>query len=267
MAYLDPVSNFGKGTITNPPGIDAAATSFTVGSTQGANFPAASLGVSEYYCVIHNATDYTDAADDPNREIVRVRTRSTDSFSNVVRGQLGTAAAAHNTAGKTYLLTLTPTSDLRDKIDARIDGPRTAFRAKMTADQVVGGGATATVNFIAEDYDVSSEFDTATKRFKAKKAGIYSFYASAIVTWTNGDTWAMRLQKNPSAANTTVERTRFVVNGSSGTIDVSGQLSLAVDDEISVEVVAGTNGGTINGTGTDDGTRFIGASTGFYAPA
>jgi len=257
MAYLDPVSDFGKGTITNPPGINSSDTSFTVGSGQGANFPAASLGVSEYYCVVHNATDYSDAADDPNREIIRVRTRSTDSFSNVQRGQLGTSAAAHNTAGKTYRLTLTPTSDLRNKIDARLDGSRTAFSAKFAgADQAIGGGATVTASFDAEEFDDLSEFDTANKKFKALKAGRYLIQASLGIAWTSGEAWVVELRK--VNGGTTLRNVRVIANSTSGMLQIIGVLTLAANDEVDVRVTAGASGGSI--INNSDRTRFDGAA-------
>jgi len=109
---LDPVRNFAIGVLKT--GISAGDTSITLQDGQGDKFPPTSEG--SYNCVIWNATDYSNPADDPNVEIVRVTSRSGDTFT-VQRGQEGTSAVAHNEAGKTYKMMLAFTRKSYDDID------------------------------------------------------------------------------------------------------------------------------------------------------
>jgi hypothetical protein len=67
--------------------------------------------------VIWNSTDYPDPSDDSDHEIVRI-TSSTGEDMTITRAQEGTAAAAHNTSGKTYSVILAVTKKTIDDIKA-----------------------------------------------------------------------------------------------------------------------------------------------------
>lgn len=101
---FDPVVNFGKSQVSI--GYNAAATSIALSSGEGANLPDTANG--SFNVVWWNSTDYGDPADDPNKEIVRVTTRSTDTLT-VTRAQEGTSATTKNTSGKTYKMALSVT--------------------------------------------------------------------------------------------------------------------------------------------------------------
>lgn len=86
-------------------GYDSAATSIVLSAGHGAQFPAA-----PFYLLWYNFTDFPFVGVsgvspritlDPNREIVLVSSRSTDTLT-VARGQKGTTASTKNTGGKTY---------------------------------------------------------------------------------------------------------------------------------------------------------------------
>lgn len=91
---LDATVNFAKSAVSG--GYTAGATAITLASGGGARFPAV-----DFNAVWWNSTDYSDPSDDPNVEIVRV-TNITGDVLTVTRAQEGTAAVAHNTAGKIY---------------------------------------------------------------------------------------------------------------------------------------------------------------------
>ncbi len=111
---LDPVTNFGKATVSTT--YDDTATSIALTAGHGARFPdPASTG--PFNLVWWNNTDYADPADDPNREIVRVTARSTDTLT-VTRGQEGVTATTKNTAAKTYRMMLALTKKMKDDIGA-----------------------------------------------------------------------------------------------------------------------------------------------------
>ena len=112
---LDPVRNFAVGVLAS--GISESDTTITLQTGQGDKFPPTSEG--NYNCVIWNSTDYTNPADDPNVEIVRVISRSGDTFT-VQREQEGTTAVAHNTPGKTYKMMLAFTRKSYDDIDTKL---------------------------------------------------------------------------------------------------------------------------------------------------
>lgn len=105
------VHNFALGTVSI--GYDAAATSIVLTTGHGARFPAGPFRATWW-----NQTDHPNPADDPNREIVEVTTRSTDTLT-IVRGLEtafgGLAASTKNIAGKVYGFALVPTAELLNR--------------------------------------------------------------------------------------------------------------------------------------------------------
>lgn len=91
---LDNAKNFAKATVST--GYNSSATSVVLTTGHGAKMPTV-----PFNAVWWDSTLYSDPADDPNVEIVRVTARSTDTLT-VTRAQEGTTATAKNTAGSTY---------------------------------------------------------------------------------------------------------------------------------------------------------------------
>lgn len=104
-----PVTNFGKVTVSTT--YDAAATSIVLTTGHGSRLPS----TFPYPLTWWNATDYHDPADDPNREIVTVTARSTDTLT-VTRNSESTGASTKNTTGKTYKMTLGITKAMWESI-------------------------------------------------------------------------------------------------------------------------------------------------------
>jgi len=92
---MDNKKNFAKVTV-DATGYSSAATSVTLLSGHGLKLPTV-----PFNAVWWNSTDYSDPSDDPNVEVVRVTTVSTDTLT-VTRGQESITATSKNTAGKTY---------------------------------------------------------------------------------------------------------------------------------------------------------------------
>jgi hypothetical protein len=115
---LDSTKNFAKSTLAS--GIAAGATSLSVGSGDGAKFPAPATEGS-FNIVVWNKTDYSDPSDDPEKEIIRVTARSTDVMT-ITKAQEGTADSAHDTVGKTYGVMLAVTSKMINDINSWMDG-------------------------------------------------------------------------------------------------------------------------------------------------
>lgn len=90
-----PVENFAKATVSV--GYDAVATSIVLSTGHGSRFPSTFPFPISWW----NATDYSDPADDPNREIVICTNRSGDTLT-VTRAGESTSASTKNTASKTY---------------------------------------------------------------------------------------------------------------------------------------------------------------------
>lgn len=111
------VHNFALGTVST--GYDAAAISIVLTTGHGARFPAGPFRATWW-----NQTDFPNPADDANREIVEVTTRSTDTLT-IVRGLEtgfgGLAASTKNTAGKVYGFALVMTAESRP---SRIANPK-----------------------------------------------------------------------------------------------------------------------------------------------
>lgn len=104
-----PVTNFGKVTVST--GYDAAATSIVLSSGHGSRLPS----TFKYPLSWWNATDFSDPADDPNREIVTVTNRVGDTLT-VTRASEGTSASTKNTGGKTYKMVLGLTKAMWDAL-------------------------------------------------------------------------------------------------------------------------------------------------------
>ena len=94
-----PVTNFGKVTVSSGYGSGDVSIALTAG--HGSRLPS----TFPFPLTWWNVTDYPDPADDPNREIVTVTARSTDTLT-VTRGAEGISASTKNTGGKTYKMLL-----------------------------------------------------------------------------------------------------------------------------------------------------------------
>lgn len=110
---LDPVKNFAKVEVST--GYSDTDTTVVLASGEGAKLPDPSTD-GEFNLTWWNETDYQDPSDDPNKEIVRVTARSSDTLT-IIRAQEGTIASNKNIAGKTYKMILTPTKKLIDDIN------------------------------------------------------------------------------------------------------------------------------------------------------
>jgi len=135
---LDPVVNFGKVTVSTT--YDASASSIALTAGHGANLPQPSTD-GAFNVTWWNTTDYADPSDDPNREIVRVTARSTDTLT-VTRAQEGTSASTKNTASKTYKMVLAPTKKMIDDIGANLSSPNLLKNGNFINNSTNGYGST-----------------------------------------------------------------------------------------------------------------------------
>lgn len=108
-ATIDPVTDDAYGTLSA--GITSAATTMIATTGVGTLFPSS----FPYTVTVYNCTDYAASHQDPSRERVRVTNRSGDTFT-ITRGQEGTSAVNHNTAGKTYCIFQSLTKAMVDAI-------------------------------------------------------------------------------------------------------------------------------------------------------
>jgi hypothetical protein len=214
---LDTITNFGYGTLAS--GINGAVTSATLTTGHGARFPASNFNV-----VIWNATDYTNAAAAyyaGEAEIVRVTSRSSDTLT-ITRAQEGTAAVTHNTAAKTYAVSLSLTKKTYDEIGTVSSVGITAPAAGITSS---GGPVTGSGNI--------------TLALANDLAAVEGIASTGLAARTASDTWAVRTITAPAAGIT-------VSNGDG----VSGNPTLALADDLSaVEGLSGT--GIIRRTATN----------------
>jgi hypothetical protein len=141
----DPVVNFGKVTVST--GYDDTETSIDLMSGHGARIPDPSTD-GAFNLVWWNVTDYADPSDDPNKEIVRVTSRTTDNIT-VTRAEEGTTGSTKNTGGKTYQMILAFTKKAYEEkaancdiqiFDAGADTWTKPVGAKRVDVVVIGGG-------------------------------------------------------------------------------------------------------------------------------
>lgn len=161
MSFLDPVFNFAKSTLAS--GITDSATSLSVSTGEGSLFPDPSTD-GAFDAVIFNETDYIGVYDDPDVEVVRVTSISTDTFT-ITRAQQGTSASAHNTGGKTYGIFIpNMSSGFRDAIEAHLQGKKGSDIASATTTDI--GAATGMYVDITGTTTITSfgTADAGTKR-------------------------------------------------------------------------------------------------------
>lgn len=94
-----PTANFGLVTVNAL--YTSGDTSITLVSGHGSRLP----NTFPYPMTWWNSTDYAHPADDPNKEIVSVTNRSTDTLT-ISRGQEGTSPSNKNTSSKVYRMSL-----------------------------------------------------------------------------------------------------------------------------------------------------------------
>lgn len=107
-----PIVNFGLVTVSGT--YNGSATSITLQTGDGSRLPDTDGGY-RYPLIWWDAATYAHPADDPNREIVLVTNRATDTLT-VVRGQEGTSASTKNDVDGTYRMSLSLTAALHDEL-------------------------------------------------------------------------------------------------------------------------------------------------------
>lgn len=108
-ATIDPVADDAFGKLSQ--GYDSSATTMVAATGVGAKFPAS----FPYTITVFDCTTYGASYLDPSRERLRVTNRVGETFT-VTRGQEGTSAVNHNTAGKEYCIFQSVTKALVDAI-------------------------------------------------------------------------------------------------------------------------------------------------------
>lgn len=204
MPNLDPVTNFAKVTVSTTYG--AADTSIVLSAGEGAKLPAPATDGS-FNLVWWNWTDYKDPADDPNKEIVRVTARSTDTLT-VTRAQEGTSASTKNTASKTYKMALAPTKKLRDDLESL-----------LKANLASGVGTDLAVKVYHEDFAENS-----TGRFTIGGSATYvNSNAMGFISMTtvddgvaNSNEWYADTAIRPGLLITPTIVLEFLINTSDG---------------------------------------------------
>jgi hypothetical protein len=97
-------------------GYNASATSVVLASQDGAKLPAVPFNLTWW-----DATNFSDPADDPNVEIVRVTAITSDTLT-ITRGQEATTAKTHNTALAQYEMLLGITAKTLTDIESGAGG-------------------------------------------------------------------------------------------------------------------------------------------------
>jgi hypothetical protein len=151
---LDPAKNFAKVTVSI--GYGSEDTSIVLSTGDGAKLPDPSVS-GAFNLVWWNVSDYSDPADDPNKEIVRCTARSSDTLT-VTRAQESTSATTKNTSAKTYKMILALTAKMITDIGAAYEASgATATHAALTTG-VHGVGAST----VAKTADITTHSDLTT---------------------------------------------------------------------------------------------------------
>lgn len=144
MGTLGGVTNFAKVQVGSL--YTAVNTVIALATGEGSKLPLPSTD-GAYPLAWYDSTNFTDPADDPNRELVWVGSRAGDTLV-VSRGALsadgGGAASTKNTAGATYRMLLGPTTKLVHDIETYLVdqiplGTISSLGWRYTGDQDTGG--------------------------------------------------------------------------------------------------------------------------------
>lgn len=214
MAAADPVVNFGKVTVNTT--YDASATSIVLVASDGAKLP--DPGVSGAFNLVWwNASDYTDPADDPNREIVRCTARTSDTLT-VTRGQESISATTKNTAGKTYRMIVAFTKKTYDDI----------FIAPTFSTSVT----TPTVLATANDSGAIGSSGAAFSDFYLAAGGVINWNAGAATITESSGTVTTSGKVIHSYTNTSTSSTAATIRSISNTVmenpSASGQTYMGI---------------------------------------
>lgn len=129
-----------------------------------------------------------------------------------------------------------------------------AVSCTKSADQVLGGSATASVSFDTEDHDTAAIHDTVTNNSRLTVPTGFGgkWHVAAVLNMgSSGSGWAARIK-----VNGTTRATLPPGAGSPAGSYASVILSLAAADYVELEVTAAAGGATIaSGTGAN-ATRF-----------
>lgn len=238
MANLDPVKNFAIVTVST--GYDASATSIALTSGHGARLPAPSTD-GAFNLVWWNSTDYSNPADDPNVEIVRVTARSTDTLT-VTRAQESTSASTKNTSAKTYKMALVPTKKLRDDLTSA------GVRVKTSSGTSFSTNTPVAISFNQEDFDTDAYHDNTTNNQRLTvptgKAGKYVITGNVSFGSSSATGRTLYIEKNGTTILVYIETNQGAHNGNVA-LNISTIADLAEGDYVQLKIV-------VNGTGTTD---------------
>lgn len=159
---LDAAKNFGKVTVIT--GYTYLDTVIVLNLGDGAKLPIPSSD-GEFNLTWWNSTDYTGPIDDPNREIVRVTSRTGDILT-VIRSQEGTSASNKNLSGKTYKMILAITakfiSDIQTDAQDKVNTHRSNDVHTLPQNPTIHGGLVHTENIVTKTsyYTITTSDDT-----------------------------------------------------------------------------------------------------------
>lgn len=188
---LDPTANFAKVEVST--GYDASATSIVLTTGEGAKLP----GTQNYNLVWWNATDYPDPADDPNKEIVRVTARTTDTLT-VTRNQESSGASTKNTGSKTYNMVLSITKKMIDDIETDI----AAGGNTLDFNQFSATGTWSALTGLGSETPASVTLDLT----KSGGGRMYVTEDSLVVAWIEkGDLARTAINRPSSSLSVTLE--------------------------------------------------------------
>jgi hypothetical protein len=143
----------------------AGATTVTLDTGEGAKLPDVTGTFTHAYAWWFDSTNYASARLDPNREIVKITNRATDTLT-VVRAQQGTAATAKNTPAAQYVMVSGATAGEWTALYEQMV-ERSACYAKLSAAQTIGTGASTLVTLDEERFDKQGDYNIGTYKFTA----------------------------------------------------------------------------------------------------
>jgi hypothetical protein len=203
-------------------------TTVTLDTGEGAKLPVVTGTYTHAYAWWFDSTNYASARLDPNREIVKITNRVTDTLT-VVRGQQGTSATSKTTPAAQYVMVSGATAGEWTALYEQMV-ERTVLYAKLSADQTITASTNTLVELDEERFDLQSDFNTTTHIFTAPYDMIV--FVSAQTSWKSAEdakTYQTHIQK---ASTTLIIGEHHAARVDELTVPCSGLITMSATETL-----------------------------------
>jgi hypothetical protein len=119
-------------------------------------------------------------------------------------------------------------------VDSQAGGTASGCRVYLSSGQSIPDSSETQIQFDSEDWDLNSEFDTSTYKFKAKQAGKYQVNLQVSLDDNSGDGYIAIRKNGENVVYHKFEQSAFTSSGIC--FNVSDIIDLALNDTLEARV-------------------------------